>query len=211
MTLDEAIKHCLDIADGQDKCAEISVSEHAKERISQCAADHRQLAEWLTELKEAKRLLKMAVSIINNSFPEVGSCWGCANHDEAKDECKGGAFAECSEVCKWEHADEALALIGEDTNVPASADDINVGHKSGGWISVNDRLPEAVEEDVNGKIAFSKSVLVYLVYDNGFTYITNDRFRVDSKSWLHEIPGEGCKVTHWMPLPEPPKDGDTNG
>lgn len=74
------------------------------------------------------------------------------------------------------------------------------------WISVNDRLPEAVEEDVNGKIAFSKSVLVYLVYDNGFTYITNDRFRVDSKSWLHEIPGEGCKVTHWMPLPEPPKE-----
>lgn len=54
MTLDEAIKHCLDIADGQDKCAEISVSEHAKERISQCAADHRQLAEWLTELKEWK-------------------------------------------------------------------------------------------------------------------------------------------------------------
>ena len=79
------------------------------------------------------------------------------------------------------------------------------------WISVKDRLPEAVEEDVNGKIAFSKSVLVYLVYDNGFTYITNDRFRVDSKSWLHEIPGEGCKVTHWMPLPEPPKDGDSNG
>lgn len=145
MALDEAIKHCLDIADGQDKCAEISVSEHAKERISQCAADHRQLAEWLTELKdlreenkvlmqecdrlikekgellkkseqiaECKRLLKAAVPIINNTFPEVGSCWGCANHDEAEDECKGGAFAECSEVCKWEHADEALALIGED-------------------------------------------------------------------------------------------------
>lgn len=63
---------------------------------------------------EYKRLLKEAVPIINNTFPEVGSCWGCANHDEAKDECKGGAFAKCSEVCKWEHADEALALIGED-------------------------------------------------------------------------------------------------
>lgn len=61
-----------------------------------------------------KRLLKAAVPIINNSFPEVGSCWGCANHDEVNDECKGGAFAECAEVCKWEHADEALALIGED-------------------------------------------------------------------------------------------------
>lgn len=54
LTLDDAIKHCLDIADGQDKCAEISVSEHAKERISQCAADHRQLAEWLTDYKELK-------------------------------------------------------------------------------------------------------------------------------------------------------------
>lgn len=76
------------------------------------------------------------------------------------------------------------------------------------WISVKERLPEAVEEDVNGKIAFSDFVLVCLVYDDGFTYITNDQCRVDSKSWLNEIPGEGCKVTHWMPLPEPPKDGD---
>ena len=62
---------------------------------------------------EYKQLLKAAVPIINNTFPETGSCWGCANHDEVKDECQGGAFAECSEVCKWEHADEALALIGE--------------------------------------------------------------------------------------------------
>ena len=30
----------------------------------------------------------------------------------------------------WRYANEALALIGEDTNVPASADDTNVGHKS---------------------------------------------------------------------------------
>lgn len=58
MTIDETIKHCLDIADGQDKCADISVNEHAKERIRECANNHRQLAEWLTELKEARRLLK---------------------------------------------------------------------------------------------------------------------------------------------------------
>lgn len=37
-TLDEAIKHCEEVA---DECA-----------IKQCAADHRQLAEWLRELKE---------------------------------------------------------------------------------------------------------------------------------------------------------------
>ena len=74
------------------------------------------LRDTVAELCEAKRLLKMAVSIINNSFPEVGSCWGCANYDEVNDECKGGAFAECADVCKWQYADEALKLIGEDDN-----------------------------------------------------------------------------------------------
>lgn len=74
MTLDEAIKHCLDIADGQDKCADISVSEHAKERIRECANDHRQLAEWLTELKEAKRLLKAAAKIVKNLPCDDDNC-----------------------------------------------------------------------------------------------------------------------------------------
>jgi hypothetical protein len=98
-----------------DLCEE---NQRLKARIEELEAKHfsecGQIAHYDDELKEAKRLLKAAVPIINNTFPEVGSCWGCANHDEAKDECKGGAFAECSEVCKWEHADEALALIGED-------------------------------------------------------------------------------------------------
>lgn len=67
MTLDEAIKHCLDIADGQDKCADISVSEHAKERIRECAADHRQLAEWLGELKELRRLVDLVAKYAGKS------------------------------------------------------------------------------------------------------------------------------------------------
>ena len=74
------------------------------------------------------------------------------------------------------------------------------------WISVDDRLPEAVEEDVNGNISFSDIVLVYLVYDNGFTYITVSQCNIEHKKWLCEIPDEGCKVTHWQPLPEPPKE-----
>ena len=47
MTLDEAIKHCEEVADGmteQGKCAE-------------CAAEHKQLAEWLKELKNARETL----------------------------------------------------------------------------------------------------------------------------------------------------------
>ena len=67
--------------------------------------------EIAEKFDKATELLKVAIPIINNTFPETGSCWGCANYDEAKDECKGGAFEKCSEVCKWEHTDEALKLI----------------------------------------------------------------------------------------------------
>lgn len=103
MTLDEAIKHCLDIADGQDKCADISVSEHAKERISKCAADHRQLAEWLTELKEAKRLLKAAVEDmnINDICDDVNICNVCTEKN----------CISC-DAFHWRYTDEALVLIG---------------------------------------------------------------------------------------------------
>jgi len=96
MTIDEAIRHAEKVAEGQEKCAEISVSEHAKERISKCAADHRQLAEWLTELKEAKRLLKLAIEDMN------------ALYEAGKDEgCLGINF-------KWRYADEVLKLIGNE-------------------------------------------------------------------------------------------------
>lgn len=42
MTLDEAIKHCEDVAEDRCGCAE------------DCAEEHRQLAEWLKELKERR-------------------------------------------------------------------------------------------------------------------------------------------------------------
>lgn len=40
MTIDEAIAHCKEVADG---CS-----------VTACEADHRQLAEWLRELKERR-------------------------------------------------------------------------------------------------------------------------------------------------------------
>lgn len=114
---------------------------------------------------------------------------------------------EYSELCENRGARDALDGAINDIRAIKGEDVQPVNQ----WISVKDRLPEAVEEDVNGKIAFSELVLVYLVYDNGFTFITVDKCNTDKKRWLHEIPGEGCKVTHWQPLPEPPKDGEHNG
>lgn len=56
------------------------------------------------------------------------------------------------------------------------------------WISVNDRLPE---EEVR--------VLVYL--DSNRNYTKTDTDRLINSKWVRW----DRDVTHWMPLPDPPK------
>lgn len=71
------------------------------------------------------------------------------------------------------------------------------------WISVKDRLPDNKEYDW---------VLAQVVEDNGFMHIPkvmeyrqsrNDWFE-ETYGWLSEHNGL-FSVTHWMPLPNPPK------
>jgi hypothetical protein len=83
MTLDEAIKHCLEVAKENyelaDKFDEWDEWEKADaDNCRECAADHRQLAEWLTELKEAKRLLKHGYWI--EEEPRVLKCSVCGEY-----------------------------------------------------------------------------------------------------------------------------------
>ena len=75
------------------------------------------------------------------------------------------------------------------------------------WISVKDRLPDNKEHDW---------VLAQVVEDNGYMHIPrvmeyrqqrNDWFE-ETYGWLSEHNGV-FSVTHWMPLPQPPK-GETN-
>ena len=136
LDIDTAIKHCLEVAEQNETQADKigrqfigSAMDKCATDCRECAADHRQLAEWLTELKEAKRLLKLAL----NDFETIESNLEYDEHCVIKthsircDECP--LSAETIYRCKWRHADEALALIGEDTNAPTSADDTNVGGK----------------------------------------------------------------------------------
>lgn len=120
LTLDEAIKHCFEVAEENDLAAgtyEILAenNHNAYERLTagakssrcaECAANHRQLAEWLTELKEAKRLLKAAVEEFSNMYDHIfdcdGMCETCPLHGE-RDNC-----------LIWRYAKEALALIEKD-------------------------------------------------------------------------------------------------
>ena len=69
MTLDEAIKHAEEVARQNEEDAiiysncknhkknlyEIGLAENAEKRCCKCAEEHRQLAEWLKELKRLRR------------------------------------------------------------------------------------------------------------------------------------------------------------
>lgn len=61
MTIDEAIKHCIEVAEKSEKTAlrigqqyEGTLLDRDAKECRRCAADHRQLAEWLRELKELR-------------------------------------------------------------------------------------------------------------------------------------------------------------
>lgn len=88
MTLDEAIAHCLEVAEKNEisaitykNCKEIKTNmyekltaEKAENDCRECAADHRQLAEWLTELKEAKRLVAQLKAKLCDSSEYCAYC-----------------------------------------------------------------------------------------------------------------------------------------
>lgn len=66
------------------------------------------------------------------------------------------------------------------------------------WVSVKDRLPEA------GKI---------LVTDGETVTISNGAWLYRSLEGKTRVPanyGAGLTVTHWMPLPEPPKEDESH-
>ena len=60
MTLDEAIKHCEDVAEtcefDASHCDETDrYEQHEMCELGKCAKEHKQLAEWLKELKERRK------------------------------------------------------------------------------------------------------------------------------------------------------------
>jgi hypothetical protein len=55
MTLDEAIKHCEEVA--EKYCEKVEEGLTADDFCDSCASEHRQLAEWLRELKRDREIL----------------------------------------------------------------------------------------------------------------------------------------------------------
>lgn len=83
MTIDETIKHCEEVAEKQEITAKSNLMEIDKikadgilrlydadeyESCMKCASEHRQLAEWLKELKAYREILTNADKIIASEY-----------------------------------------------------------------------------------------------------------------------------------------------
>ena len=85
MTLDEAILHAEEVADRCD----------VTDGDCKCAAEHRQLAEWLRELKRADTLLKATYDLLNKqhgNYYVLNLLAETVYYDEA--ECDGNCLME---------------------------------------------------------------------------------------------------------------------
>lgn len=77
LTLDEAIKYCLEVASENDSQA-AEYNEHDewefanKCNCEQCASDHRQVAEWLRELKDMRAENKVLMAECDRLIKEKG-------------------------------------------------------------------------------------------------------------------------------------------
>lgn len=100
----------------------------AKNRLLQekIESDNRQISEYDAELRKAKELLKASV----DGYRKLGK--SINDTSECDVDCKHCPINNGGNCLKWRREDEALALIGKDIDVPATATNINVGGKEDG-------------------------------------------------------------------------------
>jgi hypothetical protein len=95
MTLDEAIKHCLEVAEKYETQADKWQEEGGEQwgkttACRECAADHRQLAEWLQELRATRHY-------INKICEELAELYGSPCNYSPQDEymLENGSCEDC--------------------------------------------------------------------------------------------------------------------
>ena len=99
---------------------------------------------------------------------------------------------------KRELLDAAADLIERLTDRCARyAEEIAVAQERTRWIPVTERLPEVWRNDETSEL------VNYMIYSPYFG-VDIGNYHAEAKTWLcMALP---CTVTHWMPLPEPPKE-----
>ena len=108
-------------------------------------------------------------------------------------ECKDCAMHEDQQRCQENLLGKAAEAIERLTTENAA-----LREKVPQWISVEDRLPEAWKDE--------DGVLVnYMIYTPEFGADIGNYHAKDKRWQCMAIP---CTVTHWMPLPGEPEEGD---
>lgn len=120
---------------------------------------------------------------------EIAQALRCCASGESEEECPFTKKYGC----------DGCPKVSADLIERLTAENAALREKVPQWISVEDRLPEVWinEED---------DVLVnYMIYSQDFG-VDIGNYHANAKRWLcMAIP---CTVTHWMPLPEAPEEGD---
>lgn len=130
-----------------------------------------------------------------NSLKSV--CYGCKMWDSEKCCLKG----DCLDQTRLEAAD-AIEELQDTVQAQDKALKECARQFAKQWISVSERLPEPNAVDKHG---FAKG---YLVKTDRHVMMHTARY--NGEWWIIWGKAEVITdtVTHWMPLPEPPKDGE---
>ena len=115
----------------------------------------------------------------------------CATHiEKGCGLCPQMKYVRCTERL----ADEAITMIERLT-----AENAALREKVPQWISVEDGPPEAWKNEEDN------TLINYMIYSPYFG-VDIGNYHKEAGTWLcMALP---CTVTHWMPLPEAPEEGD---
>ncbi len=133
MTLEEAIKHCEEVAETNERiCAtELSVGlpdiYNHKDEAKKCADEHKQLAEWLKELKQLReqtRWIPVSERLPENRNQEVliSLEWGIdiGRYSDGEWHSEWINHYDDGNVLAWMPLPEPykVKLVGKDINIP---------------------------------------------------------------------------------------------
>ena len=86
MTIDDEIKHCEEVAENQEWMAENYDDDSMGTKLcKECAEKHRQVAEWLRELKKYRAIFEKIGRILRDNgytMDDLDTIFGKANDEE---------------------------------------------------------------------------------------------------------------------------------
>lgn len=110
MTIDEVIAHCEDVVNTNKELCERDNDYYENQVQIQCSYEHKQLAEWLKELKNLKEKDEAkAVRYEGDGYADgemvvdYAYCPNCDHETEVDSENWGSMFCpECGQRLRWE-------------------------------------------------------------------------------------------------------------